>query len=520
MSLAEPQFVGSYSECSGQIWVRSTIPGAQVTITDSTGATIAQGVAGWTEEFLTVTGSLFPGRSLFARQANAGDDSGPGTHGVAIGQAPTPAQLSAGTPLPAGMILGAESILVINAWPGSVVRIETGGQLSQPATVRPDGIAAVKLPVPLDSGNLRLIFDACGREEVNDVPVRLVEPKTAPTLVMEAPKACSRALSITKAPLGSVFTAQRTLQGSPTSSIGGITDPWPGTLTITGLPEFLASEQVDGEAGYPSTGFKVTATTTATPNPPNNLPNRDICAGETSVTLSNLEIGAEVHLESADWKITDSAAVPTQRFFFPPAVFGHDIKVTQRLCGAFTAAGGGWSAVPATVHVLSTAISSPIAVSPLDHAKHAPGTITLTWTDPHLNDRCSHASSFEVTISKDPSLVPVLQTLSTLGLSAGFSAPTPPSGSSQVYFWRVRAFNAFHAAPGMASAPIRSFTVQPNGVVGPPPPHPTTWCFCVSNPGFGPDHTTCVQATTQAEAEAKLNAPASAIWSPGPCPEG
>jgi PKD repeat protein len=332
VTLLPPRVIGPLSECNHVVRVEGQLTGATVHVY-ANGHEVAGAVATWSKQDIALSPgqTLQAGDSVTAAQKTSSDSSG---------ESPNPIVVQAKPPQ-IGAVVFYDPIYecnqmtgIVGAVPGSTVEIHVGSQVRGGA-VAVDGTAAIPLSPATGAGDILVARQtACGAQGPDtQAPPPEHTDKLLPTPKIVSPLyACQTSVTIENLLSGAETTLVRS--GGPSAS-GAWTEE---KIDFVVDPPLVEGETLTATQSFPTCRYESAKSTTATvekadPVPPPLL-NGPLCAGATSVYLTDLIPGSEVRILS-DGQMLGTGQAPADSFVFdtPALTAGATIAAEQQLCG-------------------------------------------------------------------------------------------------------------------------------------------------------------------------------------------
>ncbi len=341
MALLPPRVVGPLSECSGSVRVQGQLTGSTVTVF-ANGTVVASGAATWPDQTFPLTGSLAAGQMVTATQTVGLDTS------IA---SPEAVKVQAKPPVigPVGFLSHlnqcGECVWLEGLVPGAKVELRDGATVLG-AGESYDGNARFHLATPLTAGmDIKAQQVACGMAGVitDGPPVDILVEKlrTLPTPVVQTPlRECERRVTVSNIVHGAQVTLMRSA-GPNLQACFDLDSLWMGVNPPLALGETVSAlQELRGQCKLKSANATPVVVEDNTPVPVANVV-PPLCAGNTTVVLSGLVMGARVKIlvDGADLGGAESPVDGTYDFLVPPLVGGTAITAIQELCGEWSTSG-------------------------------------------------------------------------------------------------------------------------------------------------------------------------------------
>ena len=362
MALLPPRVIGPLSECSGRVRVQGQLTGATVTVF-ANGAVVATGVASWSDQTFALSTALAPGQEVTATQS-VGLDTSPAS--------PQPVEVQAKPPVvgPVGFLSHlnqcGECVWLEGLVPGAKVELRNGVTVLGSGESY-DGSARFHLPTPLDVGMaINAQQTACGFAGVvtNGPPVDVLieKQRTLPTPVVQMPlRECERRVTISNVVHGATVTLLRSA-GPNLQACFDLDSLWMGVNPPLALGETISARQeLRGRCNIKSADATPVMVQDNTPVPVANVV-PPLCAGNTTVVLSGLIMGARVQILADGVELGQAEAPVDGTYDFPvPALIGGTIiTAMQELCGEWSVAGAGVLVDPAPASLPTPKLHEPL----------------------------------------------------------------------------------------------------------------------------------------------------------------
>jgi hypothetical protein len=305
---------------------------------------VSTGVASWPDQTFPLSASLAAGQQVTATQT-VGLDTSPASPEAIEVQAKPPVVGTVG--FRGHLNQCGECIWLEGLVPGAKVELRDGGTVLRSGESY-DGNAGFHLSTPLAAGmNIKAQQTACGTPgSITDgPPVDLVVEKmrTLPTPVVQTPlRECERRVTVSNIVHGAQVTLMRSA-GPNLQACFDLDSLWMGVNpplalgeTISARQELLGHCKVKSADAAPVTVQDNTPVPVAKVVPP-------LCAGNTTVVLSGLVMGARVKIlaDGAELGMAESPVDGTYDFLVPALVGGTTITAIQELCGEWSVPGAG-----------------------------------------------------------------------------------------------------------------------------------------------------------------------------------
>jgi Domain of unknown function (DUF1929) len=343
MALLPPRIVGPLSECSGSVRVQGQLSGSMVTIF-ADGVIVGTGTASWPDQTFPLSASLATGQQVTATQ----------TVGMETSFAsPEVVQVQAKPPV-IGMVgfrshlnQCGECVWLEGLVPGAKVELRDGGAVLGTGESY-DGNARFHLSTPLaPSMDIKAQQTACGSPGMvtDGPPVDVVVEKlqTLPMPVVQAPlRECERRVTVSNVVHGATVTLMRSA-GPNLQACFDLDSLWMGVNPPLMLGETISAHQeLRGRCKLKSVDALPVVVQDNTPVPVSNVV-PPLCAGNTTVVLSGLVMGARVKIlaDGAELGMAESPADGSYDFLVPALVGGTTITGIQELCGEWSVPGAG-----------------------------------------------------------------------------------------------------------------------------------------------------------------------------------
>jgi len=337
MTLLAPTVIGPVSECSSSVRVEGQISGATVKLfVTGQAAAIGGGVATWSDQVFPLNAgvTLANGQSVQATQTWAGQTSPLGP-GITVQKKPPSVGAMA---FQSHLYHCGTCVWLVGAVPGADVTVKVSGSL-RGSTVSADGNARIGLNQAIGVNDILTVQQtACGMagpllNGPHPDPVPVGEKQLLPAPTMPGPlKQCDPAVLITNVLEGATVTVKRSAAPAESACFDAT-----GLWFLLSKPLML-NETVTAEQAYPRCEISGTATpsmkvSSTAPVPPPVVA-EPLCAGQTSVTLSDYQPGAQIEIFQNNVSLGIGQAPEQPSFPFPVAALtgGAVITARQTLC--------------------------------------------------------------------------------------------------------------------------------------------------------------------------------------------
>ena len=338
MALLPPRVDGPLSQCSSSVRVEGQITGSTVEIHMSGQVgPVGSGVAGWSDQTFPLNPGvqLTPGSTVQALQRQGATLSALGP-GITVQKRPA---VIGPLAFQSHLYVCGSCLWITGAVPGAKVDVDVLG-VPRGSGISADGNARLGLaPVIGHADILTARQTACGMPGALTTgpkpdPNPGANERLLPAPTLNGPlRECDPAVLVTNVFEGATVTIQRS--GKPNES---------ACFDATGLWFILNAPLVLGEkvtASQAFPGCKIKGNSTpqqivqpTAPTPPPTVI-KPLCAGQTSVTLTDLKPGAQIEIFQSNVSLGLAQAPSEATFDFPtPALAGGTvITATQTLCG-------------------------------------------------------------------------------------------------------------------------------------------------------------------------------------------
>jgi outer membrane protein assembly factor BamB len=366
MALLAPRVDGPLSECSSSVRVEGQITGATVELhmTGHAGV-IGGGVATWSDQTFPLNGglNLTAGSTVQALQRQGVTVSALGP-GITVQKKPP---VIGPVVFQSHLYVCGTCVWLTGAVPGAKVDVDVLG-VPRGSGIAADGNARLGLaPAIGGADTLTARQTACGTAGVLTTgpkpdPTPGTNERQLPAPTLPGPlKACDPAVLVTNVFEGATVTIHRT-GGAMQSACFDATGLW----FILSTPLVLG-EKVTASQAFPAckiTGASSTPPLTVQPTVPVPPPTviKPLCAGQTSVTLTDLQPGAEVEIFQAGVSLGLAQAPGEATFDFPtpPLVAGSMVTATQTLCTHSSVQSNAVPVDPAPAHMPQPVVPGPL----------------------------------------------------------------------------------------------------------------------------------------------------------------
>ena len=365
MTLLAPTVIGPVSECSTSVRVEGQISGATVTLfVTGQAAAIGGGVASWSDQVFPLNAgvTLAHGHSVQATQTLAGQTSPLGP-GITVQKKPPSVGAMA---FQSHLYHCGTCVWLVGAVPGADVTVKVGGAL-RGSTVSADGNARIGLNQAIGPNDILTIQQtACGTpgpplNGPHPDPVPTGAKRVLPAPVMPGPlKQCDPAVLITNVLEGATVTVTRSAAPAESACFDAT-----GLWFLLSKPLML-NETVTAEQAFPRCEITGAATppvkvgSTAPVPPP--VVAEPLCAGQTTVTVSDYQPGAQIEIFQNHVSLGIGQAPEQPSFSFPVAALtgGAVITARQTLCHITSV-----DSNDVTVNAAPAAMPTPLVAGPL-----------------------------------------------------------------------------------------------------------------------------------------------------------
>ncbi|MEQ1636559.1 MAG: galactose oxidase-like domain-containing protein [Methylococcales bacterium] len=343
MALLSPRVIGPLSECSGSVRVQGQLTGSMVTIF-ADGAIVGTGTASWSDQTFSLSATLAAGQQVTATQT-VGMDTSPASPEAVEVQTKPPVIGMVG--FRSHLNQCGECVWLEGLVPGAKVELRDGGALLG-AGESYDGNARFHLPTPLAPGmDIKAQQTACGTPGVvtDGPPVDVVVEKlqTLPMPVVQMPlRECERRVTVSNVVHGATVTLMRSA-GPNLQACFDLDSLWMGVNPPLVLGETISAHQeLRGRCKLKSADAQPVMVQDNTPVPVANVV-PPLCAGNTTVVLSGLVMGARVKIfaDGAELGMAESPVDGSYDFLVPALVGETTITAIQELCGEWSVPGIG-----------------------------------------------------------------------------------------------------------------------------------------------------------------------------------
>jgi outer membrane protein assembly factor BamB len=365
MPLLAVRVIGPLSECSSSVRVEGQISGSTVAIfiTGHAGS-IGGGLASCSDQSFPLNAlvTLTPGQSVYAKQT-LGPQTSPAGPGITVQKKPPVIGPMA---FQSHLYHCARCEWLVGAVPGAQVNLTVSGS-PRGSAISTDGNARIGLTQQLGASDILMAQQiACGSPgpQINGPkpdPVPAGPKGLLPAPVLPGPlKQCDPAVLVTNVFEGATVTIKRSA-GPTESACFDATGLWfvlskPLVLneTVTAQQDFTRCEVF----GTPTAPVKVEP---ISPVPPPVVV-EPLCAGQTSVTLTDYQPGALIEIFQSGASLGVGQAPEDASFPFPtPALVGGDIiTARQTLCGKTSVDSNAVPVDPAPNHMPMPQIPRPL----------------------------------------------------------------------------------------------------------------------------------------------------------------
>src|SRR5262245_20033480 len=361
MSLGQLSLIGSVNACSTGVWLTNQLIGATILVKKKVGGTIVGGgTAVWVSQQFTINQQ--PANTVLTATQSLGGATSPGLD-FTVGPYPTQAQVNSGAFYQPIYACG-QCVFLTGMVPNAQVVVSSNGQNLGNAVVNADGRVEVLLSRLLTPGDhLYAVQTACNGLTTSppiDGGTPQVFPTIIPKLTVEPVFACDRSIVVTNVLPGGRVTVSR---GS--TQLGQLLVPAP-TVTFVVAPLAASGPPIVAVEDFPQckhgpgtltsdqvqvSGGKLNAPTIAA----------QVCAGDSTVDVGNLHIGALVEVDINGVPTQFTAAATHKTFSVSTLTAGVVVTARQGLCNPPV-----WSNPSTAATVGVTGLIPPICVSPPD----------------------------------------------------------------------------------------------------------------------------------------------------------
>lgn len=343
MALLPPRVIGPLSECSGSVRVQGQLTGSMVSIF-ADGVIVGTGTASWPDQTFPLSTPLAAGQQVTATQAVGMETSL---------VSPETVQVQAKPPV-IGMVSFlshlnqcGECVWLEGLVPGAKVELRDGGTVLG-AGESYDGNARFHLSTSLAPGmDIKAQQMACGNSGLvtDGPPVDVVVEKLQilPTPVVQVPlRECERRVTVSNVVHGATVTLMRSA-GPNLQACFDLDSLWMGVNPPLVLGETItANQELRGRCKLKSADALPVVVQDNTPVPVSNVV-PPLCAGNTTVVLSGLVMGARVKIlaDGTELGMAESPVDGSYDFLVPALVGGTTITAIQELCGEWSVPGIG-----------------------------------------------------------------------------------------------------------------------------------------------------------------------------------
>ena len=362
MALLPPRVIGPLSECSGSVRVQCQLSGSTVTIF-ANGAVVGSGTASWSDQTFPLTASLTAGQQVTAMQSVGLDTSPPSPEAVEV-QAKPPVIGTVG--FRSHLNQCGECVWLEGLVPGAKVELMDGGTVLGNGESY-DGNARFHLSTPLTAGmDIKAQQTACGTPGVvtDGPPVDVLVEKlqTLPMPVVQTPlRECERRVTVSNVVHGATVTLMRSA-GPNLQACFDLDSLWMGVNPPLALGETISARQeLRGRCKLKSPDAAPVMVQDNTPVPVANvLP--PLCAGNTTVVLSGLVMGARVKIlaDGAELGMAESPVDGSYDFLVSALIGGTTITAIQELCGEWSTPGAGVLVDPVPASLPKPKVHAPL----------------------------------------------------------------------------------------------------------------------------------------------------------------
>ena len=343
MALLPPRVIGPLSECSTVVRVQGQLTGAKVTVF-ADGVVVGSGMATWSDQNFPLSGSLAAGQQVTATQGIGLDTSI---------QSPEPIEVQAQPPVIGGVGFRShlnqcgDCVWLEGLVPGAKVELRDGGTAIGVGASY-DGNARFHLSTPLAAGmDIKAQQNACGNPgTITDGPpidVLVEKLKTLPTPIVQKPlRECERRVTVSNIVHGAHVVLMRSA-GPNLHACFDLDSLWMGVNPPLSLGETVSARQeLHGRCQLKSADATPVIVQDNTPVPVADVV-PPLCAGNTTVVLSGLVMGARVKILSNGVELgeAESPVDGSYDFLVPALVGGTTITAVQELCGEWSTPGVG-----------------------------------------------------------------------------------------------------------------------------------------------------------------------------------
>lgn len=338
------------------------LSGSTVTIF-ANGAVVGSGTASWSDQTFPLTASLTAGQQVTAMQSVGLDTSPPSPEAVEV-QAKPPVIGTVG--FRSHLNQCGECVWLEGLVPGAKVELMDGGTVLGNGE-NYDGNARFHLSTPLTAGmDIKAQQTACGTPGVvtDGPPVDVLVEKlqTLPTPVVQTPlRECERRVTVSNVVHGATVTLMRSA-GPNLQACFDLDSLWMGVNPPLALGETISARQeLRGRCKLKSADAAPVMVQDNTPVPVANVV-PPLCAGNTTVVLSGLVMGARVKIlaDGAEIGMAESPVDGSYDFLVSALIGGTTITAIQELCGEWSTPGAGVLVDPAPASLPKPKVHAPL----------------------------------------------------------------------------------------------------------------------------------------------------------------
>jgi hypothetical protein len=308
------------------------------------GSVVGSGTALWPDQTFPLSASLAAGQQVTAMQTLGLDTSPPSPEAIEV-QAKPPVVGAVG--FRSHLNQCGECVWLEGLVPGANVELRDGGTVLGSGESY-DGNARFHLSTPLTTGmDIKAQQTACSTPGVvtdgPPVDILVERMRTLPTPVVQKPlRECERRVTISNVIHGAQVTLMRSA-GPNLQACFDLDSLWMGVNPPLALGETISARQeLHGHCKLKSADAVPVMVEDNTPVPVAHVV-PPLCAGNTTVVLSGLVMGARVKIlaDGAEIGMAESPVDGTYDFLVPPLTGGTVITAIQELCGEWSVPGAG-----------------------------------------------------------------------------------------------------------------------------------------------------------------------------------
>jgi hypothetical protein len=308
------------------------------------GAVVGSSIASWSDQTFSLSASPVAGQQIAATQTIGIDTSPPSPESITV-QAKPPVVGMVG--FRSHLNQCGECVWLEGLVPGAQVELRDGSTVLGTGESY-DGNARFHLPTPLAAGmDIKAQQTACSipgpMTDGPPVDVLVEKLRTLPTPIVQTPlRECERRVTVSNIVHGAQVTLMRSA-GPNLQACFDLDALWMGVNPPLSLAETISARQeLRGHCNLKSADAAPVTVEDNTPVPVAHVV-PPLCAGNTTVVLSGLIMGARVKIlaDGTEIGMAESPVDGTYDFLVPPLAGGTIITAIQELCGEWSVPGAG-----------------------------------------------------------------------------------------------------------------------------------------------------------------------------------